>query len=124
VFVNMKMRYTTAVDADTAGGGGISGGSSFRFLPLGAGSSAVLLYVTVLVTTDRTLTGRMQPLRGASKYRCPLLSRFQSAGEKGERATPALMGECALPGAYGGAEWRRGDWGMRRRRKLAEVGRV
>ena len=98
-------------------------GSSFRFLPLGAGSSAVLLYVTVLVTTDRTLTGRMQPLRGASKYRCPLLSRFQSAGEKGERLRPALMGDWALPAVNGGAEWR-GDWGMRRRRKPAEVGRV
>jgi hypothetical protein len=44
VFVNMGgTDYTTAVGADTAGGGGISGASSFRFLPLGAGSRAVLL---------------------------------------------------------------------------------
>lgn len=93
-----RNNYTTAVGAETAGGGGISGASSFRFLPLGAGSRGVRLYVTVRVTTDRTLTGRTQALRGASKYRCPLLSRFQSAGEKGERARLALMGEWALPG--------------------------
>ena len=44
VFVNMwETHYTTAVEADTAGGGGISGASSFRFLPFGAGSSGVLL---------------------------------------------------------------------------------
>lgn len=43
VFVKMGISYTTAVGADTAGGGGISGASSFRFLPLGAGSRGVLL---------------------------------------------------------------------------------
>ena len=43
VFVNMDIDYTTAVGGDTAGGGGISGASSFRFLPLGAGSRGVLL---------------------------------------------------------------------------------
>lgn len=42
-FVNMRVLYTTAVEADTAGGGGISGASSFRFLPFGAGSRGVLL---------------------------------------------------------------------------------
>jgi hypothetical protein len=121
--VNMRVLYTTAVEADTAGGGGISGASSFRFLPLGAGSRAVLLYVTVLVTTDRTLTGRMQPLLGASKYLCPLLSRFQSAGENGERPMLALIGDGALPGVWSGAECK-GDCGIRSRLKPAELARV
>lgn len=49
-------------------GGGISVAEIFRFLPLGAGSSGGdLLYVTVLVTTERTLTGLTQALLGASK---------------------------------------------------------
>ena len=42
------------------------------------------MYVTVLVTTERTLTGLLQALRGASKYLREALSRLQSAGEKGE----------------------------------------
>ena len=74
----------------------MSGPSIFRFLPLGAGSSGVLLYVTVLVTTDRTLTGRTHALLGVSKYLCPEASKFQSAGEKGDLAMVALMGDCAL----------------------------
>jgi hypothetical protein len=79
--------------------------------------------VTVLVTTDRTLTGRIQVLLGASKYLCPLLSRFQSAGENGERAMLALIGDCALPGVWRDAECK-GDCGIRRRLRPAELGRV
>ena len=49
-------------------GGGISDASNLRFLPFGAGSrGGDRLYVTVLVTTDRTLTGLEQALLGASK---------------------------------------------------------
>jgi hypothetical protein len=48
------------------------------------------LYVTVLVTTDRTLTGLLQALLGGSKYFRVALSRLQSAGEKGEYS--ALLG--------------------------------
>jgi len=70
---------------DMIGGGGISVASSLRFLPLGAGSrGGDRLYVTVLVTTDRTLTGLVEALFGASKYRRVALSQPQSAGEKGE----------------------------------------
>lgn len=66
-------------------GGGISDASSFRFLPFGAGSNGGdRLYVTVLVTTDRTLTGFEHALLGASKNRRVALSQFQSAGENGE----------------------------------------
>lgn len=65
----------------------------------------------------------MHALLGASKYLCPLLSRFQSAGENGERATLALIGDGALPGVCSGAECR-GDCGMRKRLNPAEVGRV
>jgi hypothetical protein len=79
--------------------------------------------VTVLVTTDRTLTGRMQALLGASKNLCPALSRFQSAGENGDRAMLALIGDCALPGVWSGAECK-GDCGIRSRRRPADVGRV
>lgn len=77
-----------------AAGGGISGlGDNLRFLPFGAGSNGGdLLYVTVLVTTDRTLTGLMHALFGASKYLRVALSTFQSAGEKGEYIIlPVLM---------------------------------
>jgi len=121
------MSYTTAVGAAavavTVGGGGISGVSSFRFLPLGAGSRSVILYVTVLVTTERTLTGRTQAFFGASKYLCPVLSRFQSAGENGERAILALIGDWALPGVFRDAEYN-GDCGMRRRLNPVGVGCV
>ena len=75
--------------------------STFLFLPFGAGSKGgVLLYVTVLVTTDLTLTGLTQALRG-SNILCPLLSKFQSAGEKGDRVNEelrALLGDGATPG--------------------------
>ena len=60
-------------------------------LPLGAGSSGVRVYVTVRVTTCLTLTGRWQPLRGASKY-WDLPAMAQCVGEKGERPA-ALRGE-------------------------------
>jgi hypothetical protein len=68
-------------------GGGISLASSiFRRLPFGAGSSGGdLLYVTVRVTTERTLTGLLQALRGASKYFREALSKLHSAGENGEK---------------------------------------
>lgn len=98
------------------GCGDIDSSLIFLFLPFGAGSSGgVLLYVTVLVTTDRTLTGRTQALLGVSKYLVPLLSRAQSAGEKGDRIAliEALRGE-SLPGEQ------RGEGGMRRR--LRSVG--
>lgn len=68
-----------------ADGGGISVVSSLRFFPFGAGSKGGdRLYVTVLVTTDRTLTGLLHALRGASKYLRVALSKLQSAGENGE----------------------------------------
>ena len=35
----------------------------------------------------------------------------------------ALIGDCALPGVWSGAECR-GDCGIRKRRRLADVGRV
>ena len=81
--------------------------SSFLFFPFGAGSrGGVRLYTTVLVTTERTLTGRTVALRGCSKYRRPLLSRFQSAGEKGDRAmalvSPAVDIVAALRGEPAG----------------------
>jgi len=73
------------VSRDVVGGGGISAASILRFLPFGAGSSGGdLLYVTVRVTTDRTLTGFVHALLGASKNRRVALSQFQSAGENGE----------------------------------------
>lgn len=65
--------------------------SSFLRLPFGAGSRGVRVYVTVLVTTCLTLTGRWQPDRGGSRYRV-FPSRIQSAGENGERIAP-LFGE-------------------------------
>jgi hypothetical protein len=67
------------------GGGSMSVASSFRFLPFGAGSNGgERLYVTVLVTTDLTLTGFDTALLGVSKNRRVALSGFQSAGENGE----------------------------------------
>lgn len=74
-------------------GGGISLWSdSLRFLPFGGGpKGGDRRYVTVLVTTDLTLTGRLQPVRGASKkYLLPEPSNPQSAGENGDRALKAL----------------------------------
>lgn len=107
--------YTMAVAAlvtIAAGGGGVNDVSlTFLFLPFGAGSrGGVLLYVTVLVTTDRTLTGRIEALLGVSKHLCPLLSSAHSEGENGERMalTVALRGE-SVPGEQ------RGDGGIRNR---------
>jgi hypothetical protein len=96
----------------TSVGGGVDASSlTFLFFPLGAGSSGgVRLYVTVLVTTDRTLTGRIQALLGVSKYLVPLLSRAQSEGENGDRMVviEALRGE-SVPGEQ------RGEGGIRKR---------
>lgn len=83
------------------------------------------MYVTVLVTTDRTLTGLLQALRGVSQYRLRALSRVQSAGEKGEYMAlpvgrllkpvrgdgPQVLGEYA------------GEGGMRSRRSPDDVRR-
>lgn len=57
----------------------------FLLLPLGAGSrfGVALLYVTVLVTTLRTLTGLGQALRGVV-IDSNILLEVQSAGENGE----------------------------------------
>jgi hypothetical protein len=67
------------------GGGFIDPSLSFLRLPFGAGSSGGdRLYVTVLVTTDRTLTGLEHALRGGSKCFLVALSKLQSAGEYGE----------------------------------------
>jgi len=75
--------------------------------------------MTVLVTTERTLTGRTVALRGCSKKRWPLLSRFQSAGENGERAMalvrPAVERVAALRGEPAG------DCGIVSLRRLAGV---
>lgn len=89
---DVLVHHATAVGGVVvvADGGGMSIVSSFRFLPFGAGSSGGdRLYVTVRVTTDRTLTGLLHALRGVSKYLREALSRLQSAGEKGEYARPA-----------------------------------
>jgi len=73
------------ISFEVVGGGGISRASILRFLPFGAGSrGGDRLYVTVLVTTDRRLTGLVHALLGASKNRRVALSQFQSAGENGE----------------------------------------
>lgn len=64
----------------------------FLLLPLGAGSrfGVARLYVTVLVTTLRTLTALGQALRGVAMV-SNILLEDQSAGEKGEyRALWAL----------------------------------
>ena len=79
-----------------AEGGGIlefeSEVSIFRFFHFGAGSSGGdRLYVTVLVTTDRTLTGLLHALRGASKYFRVALSILQSAGENGEYSADDML---------------------------------
>lgn len=58
----------------------------FLLFPLGAGSrfGVARLYVTVLVTTLRTLTAFGQALRGVASVSHVLLVEDQSAGEKGE----------------------------------------
>ena len=63
--------------------------------------------MTVLVTTDRTLTGRLFPdLGGSKKNLRPDPSRPQSAGENGERALralrAALLGEGLMPAEKAG----------------------
>lgn len=76
---------TAVASFDVIGGGGMSEASILRFLPFGAGSrGGERLYVTVLVTTERTLTGLVDALLGASKNRRVALSQLQSAGENGE----------------------------------------
>lgn len=109
--------YTTAVrGAVTRTGEGKDPSLAFLFFPLGAASSGgVLRYVTVRVTTDRTLTGRTTALLGASQYLFPLLSRVQSEGENGERMALSveLRGE-STPGEQ------RGEGGIRSR--LSAVG--
>ena len=67
--------------------------STRRFLPLGAGSRGVTgerVYVTVRVTTCRTLTGFWVADRGDSYIRL-ILSAFQSAEENGERMELQLL---------------------------------
>jgi hypothetical protein len=63
----------------------------FLLLPLGGGSKCVRLYVTVRVTTCRTLTAFPPALRGVSIHRI-----FQSEGEKGECRVRALRGESVI----------------------------
>jgi len=78
----------------------------FLRLPFGAGSrfGVVRLYVTVRVTTLRTLTDLLQALRGVAIVSNILLEGFdQSAGEKGEYSadvTPdmAVLGDGPVPG--------------------------
>jgi len=117
------MTAVAVVVVAVVGGGGMSVLSSLRFLPFGAGSKAgVRLYVTVLVTTERTLTGCVTALLGASKYRRVALSIDQSAGENGENIMlfalipvlglgPQVLGEYA------------GDCGIRSRRRPTDVRR-
>ena len=65
-------------------------------MPLGAGSNAVRVYVTVLVTTCLTLTGRETPDCGGSMKLLVLPSIYQLVGEYGDLRT-ALLG-VALAG--------------------------
>lgn len=75
--VEGKLSTLIAPCSFTADGGGMSISPILRFLPLGAGSKGGdLLYVTVLVMTDRTLTDLGQALLGVSKYRREALSRL------------------------------------------------
>lgn len=72
---------------------GMRNHSTRRFLPLGAGSSGVTgerVYVTVRVTTCRTLTGLCVAERGDS-YILLILSTFQSADENGDRIEWQLL---------------------------------
>lgn len=63
----------------------------FLLLPLGGGSRCVRLYVTVRVTTCRTLTDFPPALLGVSMHRI-----FQSDGENGECTVRALRGESVI----------------------------
>lgn len=82
--------------------------------------------MTVLVTTDRTLTGFEQALRGPSKERRVALSMFQSAGEKGEKTMlPALIPLKAVRGDGPQVVGEKaGEGGIRRRLKAVGVRRV
>lgn len=79
-----------------------------RFFPFGAGSSGVLVYVTVLVTTCLTLTDLCVADLGELMYRV-LPSMLQSAGENGEN-TALLLGESVVGDQAG-------DCGMRSLRR-------
>lgn len=74
--------------------------SSFLLFPRGAGSSGVLQYVTVRVTTWRTLT-----LPGL-----PLTSGSASRGEKDALHGAALSGDCAVLAVFIAGEY--GDCGI------------
>ena len=113
-------------DSFVVGGGGISEASNLRFLPFGAGSrGGDRLYVTVLVTTDLTLTGLGQALLGVSKYRRVALSMFQSAGENGEQSTPLLTLLMAVRGEGPQVVGEKaGECGMRSRLSAVGVLRV
>lgn len=89
-----------------------SSSSIFRFLPFGAGSRGVRLYVTVRVTTDLTETGLTLVLLGDSRYR--RWSSDQSAGENGDRAEVAIVLGVSQPGEQIGEVA-----GIRRRRNEA-----
>ena len=53
--------------------------------------------MTVRVTTDLTLTGRLHPVRGGSKKNLrPEASNPQSAGEKGDLALPRALRAALL----------------------------
>ena len=108
------------------GGGGISESSTLRFLPFGAGSSGGdRLYVTVLVTTDLTLTGLGQALLGGSKWRRVVLSTVQSAGENGEQSTALLIPLMAVRGEGPQAVGEKaGECGMRSRLNAVGVLRL
>ena len=85
--------------------------STRRFLPFGAGSSGVIgdrVYVTVRVTTCRTLTGLFVAERGES-YILLILSAFQSAEENGDRIEWQLLWGESDAGDH------RGDCGILRR---------
>lgn len=73
-----------------------------------------LVYVTVRVTTCRTLTGFCVAERGDS-YILLIFSAFQSADEKGDRIELQLLcGESEMGDHIG-------DWGMRNRRRAVGV---
>ena len=90
-----------------------------RFFPLGAGSSGVigdLVYVTVRVTTCRTLTGLLVADRGDS-YILLIFSGFQSAEENGDRREFKELQLCGDSEAGDQI----GDCGILRRRSVVGV---
>ena len=90
-------------------GGGFISPSSFLLFPFGAGSKGGdLLYVTVLVTTDRTLTGFGHALRGGSKcFSCSAVDAPVGGGVRGEED----RGWETAQGARGGAAGKGGVCG-------------